>query len=139
MIYKSLCDIGGKKGRGRGGGGGGNRGVRGVDFGLGIGFNSETPSQAAPSRSGGAPRAMNSVRTGVMAQFKNSFVAATPSSNSQSQAYPNKRPSLMGFVSGGTIGGDMGRTQSQTPPPAAATASLHNSSRKNPQRFVSLL
>uniref|UniRef100_A0A1J3FQT5 RNA helicase n=1 Tax=Noccaea caerulescens TaxID=107243 RepID=A0A1J3FQT5_NOCCA len=124
---------GGKKGRGRGGGGGGNRGVRGVDFGLGIGFNSESPSQAAPSRSGGAPRAMNSVRTGVMAQFKNSFVAATPSSNSQSQAYPNKRPSLMGFVSGGTIGGDMGRTQSQTPPPAAATASLHNSSQKNPQ------
>ncbi|CAH2057645.1 unnamed protein product [Thlaspi arvense] len=124
---------GGKKGRGRGGGGGGSRGVRGVDFGLGIGFNSGssgTPSQAAPSRSG----AINSVRTGVMAQFKNSFVAATPS-NPQSQAYPNKRPSLMGFVSGGTIGGDMGRTQSQTPPAATPTnnASLHNSSQKNPQ------
>lgn len=129
------CDVGGKKGRG--GGGGGNRGVRGVDFGLGIGFSSEpsgTPSsKGAPSRSG----VINSVRTGVMAQFKNSFVAATPS-NPQNQAYPNKRPSLMGFVSGGTIGGDMGRIQSQ-PPPAAPThnASLHNSSQKHSQRFDS--
>ncbi|CAN8314454.1 unnamed protein product [Cochlearia groenlandica] len=125
---------GGKKGGGRGGGSG-NRGVRGVDFGLGIGFNSEssgTTSQAAPSRRG----AINAVRTGVMAKFKNSFVAATPS-NPQNQGYPNKRPSLVGFVSGGTIGGDMGRrTQSQTPPVAATTHndSLHNStSQKNPQ------
>ncbi|KAF3560405.1 hypothetical protein F2Q69_00010273 [Brassica cretica] len=128
---------GGKKGRGRGGGG--NRGVRGVDFGLGIGFNSEssgTLSQAAPSRKG----VINSVRTGVMAQFKNSFVAAATPSNPQSQGgYPNKRPSLMGFVSGGTIGGDMGRTQSQTPPVTAShnSASLHNASQKNPQRFDS--
>ncbi|CAH8330441.1 unnamed protein product [Eruca vesicaria subsp. sativa] len=63
-----------------------------------------------------------------MAQFKNSFVAATPSSQ-QSQAYPNKRPALTGFVSGGTIGGDMGRTQTQTPP----VATDQNSSQKNPQ------
>ncbi|CAN7006697.1 unnamed protein product [Brassica oleracea var. botrytis] len=123
---------GGKKGRGRGGGGG-NRGVRGVDFGLGIGFNSEssgTPSQAAPSRKG----VINSVRTGVMAQFKNSFVAATPSNPQSQGGYPNKRPSLMGFVSGGTIGGDMGRTQTQTPLVAAShNASLHNASQKNPQ------
>ncbi|XP_010506769.1 PREDICTED: DEAD-box ATP-dependent RNA helicase 24 isoform X3 [Camelina sativa] len=123
---------GGKKGRG-GRGGGGNRGVRGVDFGLGIGFSSEpsgAPSfKAASSRSG----VINSVRTGVMAQFKNSFVAAT-TSNPQNQGYPNKRPSLMGFVSGGTIGGDMGRTQSQ-PPPVAPThnASLHNSSQEHSQ------
>ncbi|KAH0881831.1 hypothetical protein HID58_057927 [Brassica napus] len=123
---------GGKKGRGRGGGGG-NRGVRGVDFGLGIGFNSEssgTLSQAAPSRKG----VINSVRTGVMAQFKNSFVAATPSNPQSQGGYPNKRPSLMGFVSGGTIGGDIGRTQTQTPPVAAShNASLHNASQKNPQ------
>ncbi|CAG7881242.1 unnamed protein product [Brassica rapa] len=119
---------GGKKGGGRGGG---NRGVRGVDFGLGIGFNSEssgTSSQAAPSRSAAAPSrkgVINSVRTGVMAQFKNSFVAATPSN----QAYPNKRPALTGFVSGGTIGGDMGRAQTQTPP----VATSHHSSQKNTQ------
>ncbi|XP_010518432.1 PREDICTED: DEAD-box ATP-dependent RNA helicase 24 isoform X1 [Camelina sativa] len=123
---------GGKKGRG-GRGGGGNRGVRGVDFGLGIGFSSEPSGassfKAASSRSG----VINSVRTGVMAQFKNSFVAATPS-NPQNQGYPNKRPSLMGFVSGGTIGGDMGRTQSQ-PPQVAPThnASLHNSSQEHSQ------
>lgn len=74
-----------------------------------------------------------------MAQFKNSFVAATPS-NPGSQGYPNKRPSLMGFVSGGTIGGDMGRTQTQAPPVAAShNASLHNASQKNPQRFDSFL
>lgn len=62
---------------------------------------------------------INSVRTGVMAQFKNSFVAATPSN----QDYPNKRPALTGFVSGGTIGGDMGRTQ--TPPVITGHNSSH--------------
>ncbi|KAJ0239950.1 DEAD-box ATP-dependent RNA helicase 24 [Hirschfeldia incana] len=123
---------GGKKGGGRGGG---NKGVRGVDFGLGIGFNSEssgTSSQAAPSRSAAAPSrkgAISSVRTGVMSQFKNSFVAATPSS----QAYPNKRPALTGFVSGGTIGGDMGRTQTQNQTQTPPVATSHNSSQKNPQ------
>ena len=71
-----------------------------------------------------------------MAQFKNSFVAATPSSQ-QSQAYPNKRPALTGFVSGGTIGGNMGRAQTQTQTPPVATS--HNSSQKNPQRFFSFL
>ena len=78
---------------------------------------------------------INSVNP-VMAQFKNSFVAATPSNPQSSQGgYPNKRPSLMGFVSGGTIGGDMGRTQTQAPPVAAShNASLHNSSQKTPQR-----
>ena len=64
-----------------------------------------------------------------MAQFKISFVAATPSN----QAYPNKRPALTGFVSGGAIGGDMGRAQTQTPP----VATSHQSSQKNTQRFVS--
>ncbi|KAK4372420.1 hypothetical protein RND71_007804 [Anisodus tanguticus] len=99
---------GGKRAKGRGGGS--NRGVRGVDFGLGIGYNPESnnpPQSAAPSRSA----AVNSLRTGMMAQFKSSFVAA--SSNSQNQgmnntagANPIKRMVLQGFVSGGTIGGD---------------------------------
>ncbi|KAK9984890.1 hypothetical protein SO802_034415 [Lithocarpus litseifolius] len=76
----------GKKGKGRGGGGGGGggsgRGVRGVDFGLGIGYNPEsnnTSPSSVPSRSA----AVNSLRTGAMAQFKSKFVAA--SSNSQNQ------------------------------------------------------
>ncbi|KAJ4850340.1 DEAD-box ATP-dependent RNA helicase 24 [Turnera subulata] len=103
---------GGKKSKGRGGAG---RGVRGVDFGLGIGYNPEssssTSSHAVPSRSS----AVNSLRTGVMAQFKSNFVAASSNSQSQgfnsSNAYANKRPALTGFVSGGSIGGDISRTQ----------------------------
>ncbi|KAF2304788.1 hypothetical protein GH714_037976 [Hevea brasiliensis] len=103
---------GGKKGRGRGVGG---RGVRGVDYGLGIGYNPEpnsTPSQAAPSRSA----AVSSPRTGMMGQFKSNFVAA--SSNPQSSsAYANKRPALPGFVSGGSIGGDINRTRTNSSVP----------------------
>ncbi|XP_065860313.1 DEAD-box ATP-dependent RNA helicase 24 isoform X1 [Euphorbia lathyris] len=98
---------GGKKGKGRGANG---RGVRGVDFGLGIGYNPEsnTPpsSNFVPSRS----PAVISARAGTMTQFKSSFVAA--SSNPQSSsAYANRRPALPGFVSGGSIGGDLNRVQ----------------------------
>lgn len=105
----------GKKGRGRGGGGG-SRGVRGVDYGLGIGYNPESnnaSSQAAvPSRSA----AVNSLRTGMMAQFKSNFVAASSNSqnqsfNNSSSTYTNKRPALPGFVAGGSIGGDINRAQ----------------------------
>ncbi|KAL7588885.1 hypothetical protein Lser_V15G41442 [Lactuca serriola] len=85
---------GGKRAKGRGGGGG-NRGVRGVDFGLGIGYSSE-PKAAPPSGS-----AVNSLRTGVMAQFKSSFVAASNNSGNQG----SKKMVLPGFVSGGSIGG----------------------------------
>ncbi|KAK3415378.1 hypothetical protein EUGRSUZ_H01004 [Eucalyptus grandis] len=114
---------GGRKGRGRGGGGGsgggsggggGGRGVRGVDYGLGIGYNAESsaPSQNAPSR----PAAVNSLKTGMMAQFKSNFVAAASNSqnqgiNSSSNMYASKRPAMTGFVSGGTIGGDAYKAQ----------------------------
>ncbi|KAJ7973071.1 DEAD-box ATP-dependent RNA helicase [Quillaja saponaria] len=106
---------GGKKGRGRGGGNS-SRGVRGVDFGLGIGFTPRsTPSNAVPSRSA----AVNSLRTGMMTQFRSNFVAA--SSNSQNESFgngtsmhSNNRPALRGFVSGGSIGGDLNRTQTMT-------------------------
>ncbi|KAM1189896.1 hypothetical protein ACFX2J_025512 [Malus domestica] len=111
---------GGKKGRGRGGGG---RGLRGVDFGLGIGYNTESNSSSSntvPSRSA----AVTPQRTGMMSQFKTKFVAA--SSNSPSQGSTNNfsvpnRPALRGFVSGGSIGGDVYRTQATstiTPTPA---------------------
>ncbi|PKI48199.1 hypothetical protein CRG98_031464 [Punica granatum] len=100
---------GGKKGKGRGGGG---RGVRGVDFGLGIGYTPEansTSSHSGQSRSA----AVNSLRTGMMAQFKSSFVAA--SSNSQNQGVNSsssiQTTSSSGFVSGGIIGGDVQRSQ----------------------------
>ncbi|VFQ78545.1 unnamed protein product [Cuscuta campestris] len=100
---------GGRKGKGKGGSG---RGVRGVDFGLGIGYNAEASN--APPTASSRTAAVNSLRTGMMAQFKSNFVAAS-SSNAQNQALssnsssgmnPNKRMALAGFVSGGTIGGD---------------------------------
>lgn len=126
---------GGKKGRGRGGGAAGGRGVRGVDFGLGIGYNAETnnvSSQTVPSRSA----AVNSLRTGMMTQFKSNFVAA--SSNSQTQgasnilsAPANKRPALPGFVSGGSIGGDIFRTQTTNPVNLSQMTGVSNSSSKN--------
>ena len=86
--------------------------MRGVDYGLGIGYNpesSDASSQTVQSRNA----AVNSLKTGMMTQFKSNFVAA--SSNSQSQGFINsssvRRPTLAGFVSGGTIGGDINRSQ----------------------------
>ncbi|CAD5191659.1 unnamed protein product [Musa acuminata subsp. malaccensis] len=104
---------GGKKGGRRGkGGNGSGRGVRGVDFGLGIGYNPDTAnaatSHSVPSRSA----AVNSLRTGMMAQFKSNFVAA--SSNSEGNTSSTTRPSLSGFVSGGSIGGEAYKAQSLT-------------------------
>ncbi|KAE9593774.1 hypothetical protein Lal_00036439 [Lupinus albus] len=132
---------GGKKGRGRGGGrggGGGGRGVRGVDFGLGIGYNAESnnvpSSNTVPTRS----TAINSLRSGVMSQFRSNFVAA--SSNTQSQGFtkdstiPAKRPALAGFVSGGSIGGDInthGTTSSFSP---ATTPTVNSTSQNSGQK-----
>ncbi|XVF32906.1 hypothetical protein REPUB_Repub17cG0123200 [Reevesia pubescens] len=125
---------GGKKGRGRGGGSGGGggggsgRGVRGVDYGLGIGYNPESndaSSQAVQSRNA----AVNSLKTGMMTQFKSNFVAA--SSNSQSQGFSNSssvsRPTLAGFVSGGTIGGVINRSQMASSFCTAPTPGLNSS------------
>lgn len=124
---------GGKKGRGRGGGGGG-RGVRGVDFGLGIGYNPESnsaQSNTAPGRSA----TVNSLRTGMMSQFKSNFVAA--SSNSQNHGFgnntsmsANKRPALPGFVSGGSIGGDI-NTYQQTASHSPATSAVNSTSQSS--------
>lgn len=93
-----------------------------MDFGLGIGYNPEsnnTVSSAAPSRSA----AVNSLKTNMMAQFKSNFVAAKSSSENQavnnvSGAY--KRTVLPGFVSGGTIGGNMNASQTSSFSPATA-------------------
>ncbi|KAK9984325.1 hypothetical protein SO802_033850 [Lithocarpus litseifolius] len=138
---------GGKKGKGRGGGGGGGgsgRGVRGVDFGLGIGYNPEsnnTSPSSVPSRSA----AVNSLRTGAMAQFKSKFVAASSNSQNQglsnsSSAYANKRTALPGFVSGGSIGGDVYRTQTTISFRPAMSGvnttsqiSTENATQKNPE------
>uniref|UniRef100_A0A803MKC8 Uncharacterized protein n=1 Tax=Chenopodium quinoa TaxID=63459 RepID=A0A803MKC8_CHEQI len=77
----------------------------------GIGYNTE--SNNAPSQTPSRAAAVNSLRTGMMAQFKSSFVAASPDSQNQatnnSNVYANKRPAMTGFVSGGTIGGDTNR------------------------------
>uniref|UniRef100_A0A803LF34 RNA helicase n=1 Tax=Chenopodium quinoa TaxID=63459 RepID=A0A803LF34_CHEQI len=72
-------------------------------------------SNNAPSQTPSRTAAVNSLRTGMMAQFKSSFVAASPDSQNQatnnSNVYANKRPAMTGFVSGGTIGGDSNRPQ----------------------------
>ncbi|KAL8170352.1 hypothetical protein V2J09_022156 [Rumex salicifolius] len=104
--YRSKRDArkgggGGKKGKGKG------RGVRGVDFGLGIGYNTEPNS--APSQTTGRSAAISSIKTGMMAQFKSSFVAAASSPSSTINV--SKKPALAGFISGGTIGGDIRRAQ----------------------------
>lgn len=124
---------GGRKGKGRGGGAAG-KGVRGVDFGLGIGYSTESnnaPSNAVPGRSA----AVNSLRTGMMSQFRSSFVAA--SSTSQNEGFSNntsmavnKRPTLAGFVSGGSIGGDINthqQTASYNPTPSAVNSTSQSS------------
>ncbi|XP_054816181.1 DEAD-box ATP-dependent RNA helicase 24 [Prosopis cineraria] len=130
---------GGRKGKGRGGGGG--RGVRGVDYGLGIGYTPESnnPSPSTTSRSA----AVNSLRTGMMAQFRSNFVAA--SSNSQNECFSNstsmpanKRPALPGFISGGSIGGGANANHqtpaSSRPAAPAVNASIHNSGADAGQR-----
>lgn len=122
---------GGKKGKARGGAG---RGVRGVDFGLGIGYNVESNITSSPSVPGRSA-AVSSLRTGVMAQFKSNFVAASSTSSNQglnnnSSLYANKRPALRGFVSGGTIGGDANvaqTTSSFTPPMSAGNCTVQKS------------
>ncbi|XP_020107971.1 DEAD-box ATP-dependent RNA helicase 24 isoform X2 [Ananas comosus] len=135
---------GGKKGGGRGkggggGGGGSGRGVRGVDFGLGIGYKPEesnATSQPAPGRSA----AVNSLRTGMMQQFKSNFVAAASSSQNDnitpSGSAPSARPVLRGFVSGGMIGGEAAyKTQPVAPfnPPSKPEGSTNeNGNKKNP-------
>ncbi|CAL9146814.1 DEAD-box ATP-dependent RNA helicase 24 [Musa acuminata AAA Group] len=106
---------GGKRGAGRGkGGSGSGRGVRGVDYGLGIGYNPESanaaPSHSVQSRSA----AVNSLKTGIMAQFKSNFVAA--SSNSKVPISSSTKPALRGFVSGGSIGGEAFKAQSVAVP-----------------------
>jgi ATP-dependent RNA helicase DDX42 len=87
--------------------------VRGVDFGLGIGYNPEGTSTAAPSQSSTSRSpVVSSLKTGMMQQFRSSFVSA--SSNSQvnhAGMVPVARPALRGFVSGGTIGGDTYKAQ----------------------------
>lgn len=129
---------GGRKGKGRGGGASG-KGVRGVDFGLGIGYSTEPnnpSSNTVPTRSA----AVNSLRTGMMSQFRSSFVAA--SSTSQNEGFSNttsvavnKRPTLAGFVSGGSIGGDINthqQTASYNNPATSAANSTSQSSGVNP-------
>lgn len=130
---------GGKRAKGRGGGG--NRGVRGVDFGLGIGYNAEAksaPSHVAPSRSA----AVNSLKTGIKAQFQSSFVAASSGSlnaglsNSSGMQAGNRV--LRGFVSGGSIGGGVHAPQTSSPVNSSpvqsgprSSESRENTSQKN--------
>ncbi|CAM6121392.1 unnamed protein product [Calypogeia fissa] len=104
------------RGRGRGGasGGGGGRSVRGVDFGLGIGYNADSASKpfsqtftkpkpviSTPVTSRGA--ATDALKVGMMARFKSSFVAASPGvAPGGSGSTPSR--TMQGFVQGATLG-----------------------------------
>lgn len=107
-----------RKGSGRGGGGkggsgssgGGGRSIRGVDYGLGIGYNPDSANRSVQPSNLNRGAAVNALKTGMMAQFKSNFVPASSnsyaSSTSQSSStLSNKRQGISGFVSGGTIGG----------------------------------
>ena len=65
-----MCYTSARKGKGRGGGrGSGSRGVRGVDFGLGIGYSPE--SNSSPSNMVSSQSAtVYSLRTGMMTQLR---------------------------------------------------------------------
>ncbi|KQK21989.1 DEAD-box ATP-dependent RNA helicase 24 [Brachypodium distachyon] len=127
---------GGKKGgKGKGGGGGGGssggggggargrgRGIRGVDFGLGIGYSTESGPQVPAPRSA----TVNALKTGMMQNFKSSFVSAAssmPSNSAPLRAAQFVRPALRGFVSGGTIGGDAGAARPAPPAPSFVSTS----------------
>ncbi|XP_078443114.1 P-loop containing nucleoside triphosphate hydrolases superfamily protein [Wolffia australiana] len=113
---------GGKKGAGRG------RGVRGVDFGLGLGFS---PESKAPSGQSGSMRSatVNSLRTGMMAQFKNSFVSSSSNLEIQTQ----KPATLSGFVSGGSIGGGSNRQLPVNSSSSGGSQREPDSSREKPK------
>ena len=102
--------------------------MRGVDYGMGIGYNPES-GNASPQAVQSRNTAVNSLKTGMMAQFRSNFVAA--SSDSQSQGFSNsssvRRPTLTGFVSGGTIGGDINRSQMASSFSTAPTSGLNTS------------
>lgn len=118
-----------------------------MDFGLGIGYNAEpksAPSHVAPSRSA----AVNSLKTGIKAQFQSSFVAASSGSlnaglsNSSGMQAGNRV--LRGFVSGGSIGGGV-HAPPQTSSPVnsfpmqsgpRSSESRENTSQKNSERRV---
>lgn len=95
--------------------------MRGVDFGLGIGYNAESNNKSSSTAVSSQSAVANPLRSGSgMAQFKSKFVAA--SSNSQNQGV-NKKMLLPGFVSGGTIGGDTRSAQGASSANAGAIPS----------------
>lgn len=87
--------------------------MRGVDFGLGIGYNPEGTSTAAPSQSSVSRSPVaSSLKTGMRQQFRSSFVSASTNSlGSHPGVVPATRPTLRGFVSGGSIGGEAYKAQ----------------------------
>ena len=114
-----------------------------MDFGLGIGYNSEPANP--PPQTGGRAAAVNSLKTGMMARFKSSFVAASPSSQNQTAGnsdIANNRPALSGFVAGGTIGGDPSRPQptlaTNFAPASGGSTVGQNSDQKNNERLATL-
>eukprot|EP00249_Psilotum_nudum_P022633 c28591_g1_i1 orf=474-2897(-) len=111
----------GGRGQGKGGtGGGGSKSIRGVDYGLGIGYKPDADSK--PSSTLGRSEiqnrgaAVDALKMGMMARFKSSFVAAssgniggsgalmsTPMLQSNQSSFQGQATS--GFVSAVSLGG----------------------------------
>lgn len=154
---------GGRKGGGRGkskGGGGGGRSVRGVDFGLGLGYKPEadTNKVSQVSKKVEIPNrgvAVDALKVGMMARFKSSFVAASSGNAAGSTTFSStptqqlgqnpahhgrsvggigygngKGLTLSGFVSGGSMGGGIPQ-QNQTRGPPASSASAGSNPNTN--------
>ncbi|KAL2934957.1 DEAD-box ATP-dependent RNA helicase 24 [Bienertia sinuspersici] len=92
-------------------------------------------------RGGGGGRGVRGVDFGMMARFKSSFVAASPSSQNQTTSNSNivsNRPALSGFVAGGSIGGDAHRPQPTTTtnsaPASGGSIAGQSSDQKNNER-----
>ncbi|KAH7331342.1 hypothetical protein KP509_20G028100 [Ceratopteris richardii] len=160
---------GGKKniGKGRfkggGGGGGGGRGVRGVDYGMGLGYkpDKESIKSAQTNKKPDVPNrggAVDALKTGMMARFKSSFVAASASSGAGSGNFSSsstqelgqnparhgrnvggigygngKGTTLSGFVSGGSIGGVSQQFQSKGPSTGSAYTGNNTQATSNDQ------
>ncbi|KAG1371363.1 hypothetical protein COCNU_16G004570 [Cocos nucifera] len=142
--FRAKCDPrkGWKKVGGRGKGGGVRSKSQYIDYGLGIGYNPKSAnatSQYVPSRSS----TVDSLRTGMMAQFKSNFVAGSSNSlgdgRNQSSLSSTGRPVPRGFVSGVLIGGEACKSQSATSFTSAFKSggnTTKNGNQKNSERRV---
>lgn len=113
--------------------------MRGVDFGLGIGYNADAASKpfsqtftkpkpviSTPAPSRGA--ATDALKVGMMARFKSSFVAASPGV-APGGSGSSPAGTMKGFVQGATLGG-----QGPSGAPSSGTKSDQSQTKERPRQ-----